>query len=94
MMVGHLIVDNQHQVLHIQASGSNGCGHQHIADTCLEVIDGALPVRLGFGPVEGQTGIPHLQSMQQCQQTMTVVNLPVSLILGPMQSRQQCQQTL
>ena len=62
MVVGGLIVDYQHQVLHIQATSGNGSGHQHIADTCLEVIDGALTVRLVLGAMQGQAGVAHLQA--------------------------------
>ena len=52
MVVGHLIVDHQDQILHIQAPSSNGGRHQHIADPSLEVIDGALPVRLVLGSMQ------------------------------------------
>lgn len=44
MVVGRLIVDNQHQVFDVQATSSNGGGHQDIAHACLEVVDGALSV--------------------------------------------------
>ena len=60
MVVGRLIVDDQNQVFDIQSTCSNGRGHQHIADARLEVIDGALSVRLILGAVQGQAGVPHL----------------------------------
>ena len=60
-MVGHLIVDDQHQVFDVKPTSSNGGGNQHIADASLEVVDGALPVRLVFGTMKGQAGVPHLQ---------------------------------
>ena len=44
MVVGRLIVDNQHQVFDVQATSSYGGGHQDIAHACLEVVDGALSV--------------------------------------------------
>ena len=61
MVVGRLIVDNQHQVFDVQATSSNGGGHQDIADACLEVVDGALSVRLVLGAMQGQAGVAHLQ---------------------------------
>lgn len=61
MVVRRLIVHDQHQVFDIQATSSNGGGHKHIADACLEIIDGALPVGLILGAMQGQTGVPHLQ---------------------------------
>lgn len=66
MVVGRLIVDHQDQVLHVQATSGNGGGHQHIADACLEVIDGALPVRLVLCAVQGQAGVPHLHDSMGC----------------------------
>ena len=61
MVVGCLIVDDQHQVFDVQATSCNGGGHQDIADTCLEVVDGALSVGLVLGTVQGQAGVAHLQ---------------------------------
>lgn len=61
MVIGHFIVDHQHQVLHVQPSGSNGSGDEHIADARLEVVDGALSVRLVLGSMKRQARVAHLQ---------------------------------
>jgi hypothetical protein len=61
MVIGHFIVDHQHQVLHIQPSGSNGSGDKHIADARLEVVDGALSVRLVLGSMQRQARVANLQ---------------------------------
>jgi hypothetical protein len=44
VMVWHIIVDHQHQLLHIQAPSSHTGGHQDVAYAAFEVADGALAV--------------------------------------------------
>ena len=61
MVVGRLIVDDQHQVFDVQAASSNGGGHQDITHACLEIVDGAFSIGLVLGAMQRQAGVAHLQ---------------------------------
>lgn len=46
VVVGRVIVDDQDQLLDIQAAGSHARGNEQAADVRLEVVDGGLSVAL------------------------------------------------
>jgi hypothetical protein len=60
VMVGHVVVDHQHQLLHIQPTCCHAGGHQDVAHIGLEVGNGGLTVALVLAAVEGQARVARL----------------------------------
>ena len=61
VVVGRVIVDDEDQLLHVQAAGSHTRGDEQAADVRLEVIDGGLSVALVLAAMQRQAGVAHLQ---------------------------------
>ena len=57
VVVGHVIVQHQHQVLDVEAARSHAGGDEDAADVTLEVGHGALTVALVLAAVQTQAGV-------------------------------------
>jgi len=62
VVVGHVVVDHQHQVPHIQAACCNTGGDQDIAHGALEVTDGALAVALLLATMQAEARVASLST--------------------------------
>ena len=63
VMVRDVVVEHQHKVLDVQASGSNACCNQDATDFALEIRDCALPVALILATMQAQAWVPILEEV-------------------------------
>jgi hypothetical protein len=62
-VVGRVIVDDQAQVLDVEAARGDGGGDEDVAHVALEVGDGALAVGLLLAAVQRQARVPCVQGL-------------------------------
>jgi hypothetical protein len=70
VVVGHIIVQDQDEVLDVQATCRHACGNKDAANVALEVRDCALPVTLVLAAVQAQAGVPVLQQVPKQRVTL------------------------